>query len=83
MAQHPLRRARLLQELTLEDLAARAEVGYSHICRIERRRIRDPHKFTKRALATALGYAVQDIWPRDGDLPHPELRPPKRTAVKR
>jgi transcriptional regulator with XRE-family HTH domain len=69
----PLHRARLLRELTLEELASRSQVTMGAISRIETGETIEPHKLTKRALADALDFRISDIWPKPGSNPHPDL----------
>jgi transcriptional regulator with XRE-family HTH domain len=77
---HPLYYARHRRKLTIQQLAERAGLSLGGISRVENRLITNPHRLTRQALADALGYEVSDLWPPEGRLPHPDLRPPQARA---
>lgn len=59
---HPVRRARLAQNLTREGLAWKAGVTVRTVERIEAGRVM-PHLVTRRAIAVVLDFDPSDLWP--------------------
>lgn len=66
--------ARNLRGMTLRELAG--ETGLTHVglSHIETGRVARPHVTSKRAIADALGFEVEDLWPANGRSPSKELR---------
>jgi len=62
----PLRRERILRQLSLYDVRSRTGIAVSKLSLVERG-IESPTNEEKKRLAKALGIRVEDIWPPESE----------------
>ncbi len=78
-----VRLARIARGMSQRDLEEASQITHVGISHIESGRSKNPHIGTKRLLAEALEYDVEDLFPKAGPSPSKELRALARKETKR